>query len=67
MDKLLVRTENSSSVNVSLERLCIMLLLYWEVYVLMDLVVNFRNEDLSWFSGKRLLFIMVCICVLVGV
>ena len=66
-DKLLVRTENSSSVNVSLERLCIMLLLYWEVYVLMDLVVNFRNEDLHWFSGKRLLFIMVCICVLVGV
>ena len=45
-DKLLVRTENSSSVNVSLERLCIMLLLYWEVYVLMDLVVNLWNEDL---------------------
>ena len=66
-DKLLVRTENSSSVHVSLERLCIMLLLYWEVYVLMDLVVNFRNEDLSWFSGKRLLFIKVFICVLVGV
>ena len=66
-DKLLVRTENSSSVNVSSGRLCIMLLLYWEEYVLMDLVLNLRNEDLPWFSGKRLLFIMVCICILVGV
>ena len=25
----------------------------WEVYVLMELAVNFRNEDLHWFSGKR--------------
>ena len=66
-DKLLVRTENSSPVNVSSGRLCIMLLLYWEEYVLMNLVVNLRNEDLHWFSGKILLFIMVCICVLVGV
>ena len=44
-EKPLVRTENSSSVNVWLERLCIMFLLYWEVYALIDLVVNFRNGD----------------------
>ena len=25
----------------------------WEVYVLMELAVNFRNEDLHWFSRKR--------------
>ena len=44
-DKPLVRTENSSSVNVWSERLLyIMFSMYWEVYVLMDLVVNFRNE-----------------------
>ena len=24
----------------------------WEVYVLMELAVNFWNEDLHWFSGK---------------
>ena len=30
-----------------------MFLWYWEVYVLMELIVNFRNEDLHWFSGKR--------------
>ena len=30
-----------------------MFLLYWEVYVLMELAVNLRNEDLHWFSGKR--------------
>ena len=30
-----------------------MFLFYWEVYVLMELVVNLRNEDLHWFSGKR--------------
>ena len=35
------------------ERLCIMFLLYWEVHVLMELVVNLQNEDLYWFSGKR--------------
>ena len=34
------------------ERLCIMFLLYWEVHVLMELVVNLQNEDLHWFSGK---------------
>ena len=45
-DKSLLRTKNSSSVNVWLERLCIMFLLYWEVYVSMDLVVNLWNEDL---------------------
>ena len=52
-DKPLVSTENSSLVNVCSERLCILFLLYWEVYVLMDLVVNLRNEDLHWFCGKR--------------
>ena len=30
-----------------------MFLLYWEVYALMELDVNLRNEDLHWFSGKR--------------
>ena len=30
-----------------------MFLLYWEVYVLMELVVNLQNEDLHRFSGKR--------------
>ena len=29
-----------------------MVLLYWEVYVLMELAVNLQNEDLHWFSGK---------------
>ena len=52
-DKPLVRTENSSSFNVWLERLSIMFWLYWEVYVLMDLVMNLRNEDLHWFYGKK--------------
>ena len=52
-DKPLVRTENSSSVNVWSERLFIMFLLYWEAYVLIDLVVNFRNEDLHWFSQEE--------------
>ena len=37
------------------------------LYVLMDLVVNFRNEELHWFCGKRgLLLMVVCVCVLVG-
>ena len=48
----LVRTENSSSVNVWSGMLCIFLL-HWQVYVLIYLVVNLRNEDLHWFSGKR--------------
>ena len=52
-DKPLVRTENSSSVNAWSERLFIMFLLYWEAYVLIDLVVNFRNEDLHWFSQEE--------------
>ena len=30
-----------------------MFLLYWEVYALMELAVNLRNEDLHWFSVKR--------------
>ena len=29
-----------------------MFLMYWEVFVLMVLVVNLRNEDLQWFSAK---------------
>ena len=52
-DKSLMRTENSSLVNVWLEKFCIIFLLYWEVYVLMGLVVNLQNEDLHQFSGKR--------------
>ena len=31
-----------------------MFLLYWKVYVLMDLAVNFLNEDLHYFLGKRI-------------
>ena len=30
-----------------------MFLLYWEVYVLMELVINLQNEHLYWFRGKR--------------
>ena len=30
-----------------------MFFMYLEVYVLMDLVVNLRNEDLHWCYGKR--------------
>ena len=30
-----------------------MFLLYWEVYALMELAVNLRNEDLHQFRGKR--------------
>ena len=48
-----LRTENSFSVNVWLKSSCVMFLLYWEVYVLMDLVVNFRNKDLHWFCRRR--------------
>ena len=44
-DKPLVRTKDSSSVNVD-QRLCIMFLLYWEVYVLIELLLNLQNEDL---------------------
>ena len=42
-DKLLVRTGNSSSVIVWLEWLFVM---YWKVYVSMDLVMNLQNDDL---------------------
>ena len=42
-------------------------LLCWEVYDLLDLVVNLRNEDLHWFCGKMTLLMVVYICVLVGV
>ena len=52
-DKSLVKTDNSSSVNMWSEKLCIMFLLYWEVHALMELAVNLRNEDLHWFSRKR--------------
>ena len=44
-----------------------MFLLYWEVYVLMELVVNLQNEDLHRFSGKRNFIDGVFICVLVEV
>ena len=30
-----------------------MFLSYWEMYTLMELVVNLQKEDLRWFSGKR--------------
>ena len=30
-----------------------MFLIYWEVYGLIELAVNLRDEDLHWFSGKR--------------
>ena len=30
-----------------------MFLLCWEVYVLMQFIVNLQNEYLHWFSGKR--------------
>ena len=30
-----------------------MSLIYWEVYGLIELAMNLRNEDLHWFSGKR--------------
>ena len=29
-----------------------MILLYREMYVWMEMVVNLRNKDLHWFSGK---------------
>ena len=32
-----------------------MFLLYWKVYVLMIVAVNFLNEDLHWFCGKKTL------------
>ena len=32
-----------------------MFLLYWKVHVLMVVAVNFLNEDLHWFCGKRTL------------
>ena len=71
--KTLMRTDNSSSVNVWSERLCIMFLLYWEVYVLMDLVVNLRNEDLHWFweddyffCFRMILHFLVPVCNRVG-
>ena len=52
-EKPFMRTENSSSVYVRSMRLCCMFLLYWEVYISMDLVVNLPNEDLYWFCGKK--------------
>ena len=51
-DKSFVTTEDSSSINLWLERLCIMFLLYWEAYILMDLVVNLQDGDLDWFCRK---------------
>ena len=51
--KPLLRAENPSLVKVWLESLWIMFLLHWEVHVLMIAAVNFLNEDLDWFCGKR--------------
>ena len=52
-DEPLVKTVNSSSVKVQLERSSIMFPLYLEVYVLMDLTGNFWNGDLHLFCEKR--------------
>ena len=52
-DKLSVRTDNLSSVNMWSQRFCIMFLFHWEAYALMELAVNLRNEDLHRFSGMR--------------
>ena len=30
-----------------------MFLLFWEVYVLVVVAVNFLNEDLHWFCGRK--------------
>ena len=30
-----------------------MFLLYWVAYILMNLVVNLRNDNLCWSCGKR--------------
>ena len=49
-DKPLVITENSSSVKVWYH-----IFLYWKVYILMIAAMNFLNEDLHWFSGKKTL------------
>ena len=46
-NKSLVRTEKSWSVNVWSERLCIMFLLCWEVYVLMDIFRKFSESDFA--------------------
>ena len=46
-NKPLRRTENSSSVNVWSERLCIMVLLCWEVYVLMDIFREFSERGFA--------------------
>ena len=55
-DKPLVRTESSSSVKVWLEK-CFLnhVFWYWKVYVLMIAAVDFPDEDLHWFCGKRTL------------
>ena len=31
-----------------------MFLFYWELYALLELVENLQNEDLHWFSEKRI-------------
>ena len=31
-----------------------MFLLYWNVYVLVVVAVNFFNKELHWFCGKRI-------------
>ena len=65
-DKPLLRTENSFLVVWS-ERLCTMFLLYWEVYVLMALIINFWNENLHCFWERVLLLMVVYVCFNGGV
>ena len=65
-DKPLLRTENSFLVVWS-ERLCTMFLLYWEVYVLMGLIINFWNENLHCFWERVLLLMVVYVCFNRGV
>ena len=57
----------SFSVNEWLQRLCIKFLLYWELHVLVDLVVNIRNEICIGFVRRGLLLMVVYICVLMWV
>ena len=65
-DKPLLRTENLFLVLWS-ERLFTMFLLYWEVYVLMGLIINFRNENLHCFWERVLLLMVVYVCFNRGV
>ena len=52
-DKPAVRIDDPSSVNLWSDKLYIIFLLYWEMYLLMELAMNLQNEGFHWFSGKR--------------